>query len=790
MIRLNLKIAFRNIWKNRSSSLINIAGLTIGLSSCLLLLIYVVYEWRYDKCFPESEQIYQAMVNLQDERGELDRTIAYTPAVLAQTLKAEYPELQHVAKMTDAYPRLVALPDRKLKFSSRYADPELLDVMQYAFISGSRITALRDPHSIVLTAAAARRLFGTTDVLNRTVKFEGAINLQVSGVIRDLPANVTYPFESLVPWKLFTELNGWPARVNWGDHSFYTLIRLSRAVQPDLVNRKIGRIAVKHYAQAKEQLFLYPLTKLQLYGEFSHGKSVGGKIGQVKIFAGLALGILLIACINFVNLTTAYAQKRSREVGIKKTIGATRTGLVFQFLLESFLLTAGSVFLSIAVCELLLPGFNHLLDIDLSINYRQPYVWTGILLVNTVTVLAAGIYPAFYLSGIDPVLALKKPLNFRAGFTLNLRQMLVIVQFSSAIMLIACALTIHQQLQFLRNRPLGYQENALVEIPHEGQLYQKYEVLRTRLLASGAVTNITQASGSLSHKNASIRGLEWEQMQPGGKLIDFDQIYTTYDFMSTAGIPMLSGREFSRAYASDTAGVLLNSKAVALMNLKHPVGSTILFQGERRTVIGTFDRLIWGERNKSEAPLVIAFAPGISETITMRLNPARPLSSVIADISKIVSETNPDFPVNIQFLDVLNGAKFKDEIRLARLSDLFGGLAILISCLGLFGLSAFSAAQRTREIGIRKVLGANRNELMAMLSLSFLKLVCLAIVVALPIAHYVMAGWLGRFEIHTPLGLWVFLLTGVMTLLVALLTVSWQTYSAAGAEPVKALKYE
>lgn len=790
MFKLNFKIALRNLWRNKISSVINIGGLALGLSSCLLLLLYAGYEWGYDKQFKNFDRIYQAMVNVYDENGAIVRTHGATQNVLAAALKADYPGVKYVSRTTETYKRLLATGTKSIKFDSRYADADFLKVFNYHFVSGNPSLALANPNSVVLTEKTAIRLFGTTDVLNRPVKFENQADLKVSAVIKDLPANVSYPFEMLVPWKVYEQLNTWVIRPAWGNHDFITLLRLDEQADAGQLNANLQGIVKRNLPQAKEDIFIYPLSALHLHGDFVNGKPGGGKIRQVQIFVGLAFGILLIACINFMNLATARSQKRAKEIGIKKTIGATKTSLIYQFMLESLMMTAIGILISIAIVELSLPWFNHLLDIDILIDYANPLNWIVLLLVLVFTGGIAGSYPAFYLSGFNAVQTLKRPLNFKKGYTLSLRQVLVIVQFSFAIILIAATITIYKQLQFIKNRPLGYDANALIEIPHEGLLYERYDLLKEKLLADGAVVAVTQASGSLTNRNGTIRGLKWEEMSEADGLIDFDQIYTTYDFIKTAGIRLLAGRDFSKKFASDTAGILLSKKAVQTMRLKNPIGAKILNQGELRTVVGVFDDLIWGDRTKFEVPMVINFSNGISEDITMRLNPARSLSESIAAVRRIVHELNPVFPVAISFLENSNEAKLKSEITLAKLANVFGGLAIFISCLGLFGLSAFSIEQRTKEIGIRKVLGASTLELTQLLSFNFIRLVGISIVISMPAAYLLMEHWLAKFEVKTTISWWIFMTTGMFTLLLALMTVSWQTYSAARANPVKALKYE
>ena len=790
MLKLNFKIALRNLWRNKTSSLINIGGLAIGLSSCLLLMLYAGYELGYDKQYKNADHIYQAMVNVYDENGHIARTHGVTQNALAPALKSGFAGVLYTARTTDLYKRLIAYKTSSLKLDNRYADPDLLKIFDYQFISGNPEKALSEPNSILLTESAAKRLFGTTDVLNMAVKFENQADLKVTAVIKDLPANVSYPFETLVPWKIYERLNTWVGKVNWGNHDFFTLLSLDNNTDIETLNAKLHGIVKRNMPTAKEDIFIYPLTKLHLYGDFVNGKNSGGKIQQVRIFVALALGILLIACINFMNLATAHSQKRAKEIGIKKTIGATKTSLVLQFLLESMILTTISILISIAAVEISLPWFNHLLDINIIIDYFNPVNWIVLLSILLLTGLVAGSYPAFYLSNFNPVQALKKSLKFKRGYSLNLRQLLVIVQFSFAIILIAATVTIYKQLQFIKDRPLGYNSSALVEITHEGLLYEKYELLKSRLLAAGAVTAVTQSSGSLTERDGTIRDLKWEGMSEADKLIDFDQIYTTYDFIKTSGIQLLAGRDFSKQFSSDTAGILLSKKAVQTMGLKSPIGAKIVNQGEIRTVVGVFDDMVWGDRTKFEVPMVITYAEGISEDITMRLNSQKNITESTAIIKRIVSELNPDFPVDIRFLDNLNEVKLKNEATLAKLSNVFGGLAIFISCLGLFGLSAFSIQQRTKEIGVRKVLGASIGELTKLLSVNFMKLVFAAIIIAMPVAYLLMDNWLNSFEVRTSMSWWIFTLTGSFTLIVAMVTVGWQTYSAAKANPVKALKYE
>ena len=789
MFKLNLKIAFRNLFKNKVYTAINIGGLALGLTSCLLLMLYATYEWGYDRQFKNSPHTYQAMINLNNEHGNVIRTIDQSQNVMLIALKEEFPEVQFGSRVTDVYKRLVVSGEQSLKLNNRYADPDFLKLFDYDFIYGNPAKALNDPNSIVLTETAARRMFGKTDVINQKVRFENQTDLKVTAIIKDLPTNITYRFETLTSWNLYENLNHWPKEPNWGSHNYYTLLKLNENINVEAFNLKLKGFVGNHFSLAKEDVFLYPLTKLHLYGTFVNGKSSGGGINQVQLFIGLAIGILLIACINFMNLATASTQGRAKEIGVKKTLGASRTMLISQFMLESFILASVSILLSIIILEFSLPLFNNLLDIQIVFDYLNPVNWILILSVLIITGFAAGSYPAFYLSGFNVIQSLKKSLNFKKGYALSFRQILVVVQFSFSVVLMAATIVIYKQIKFIKNTPLGYSSNGLVEIPHEGLLYEKFNLLKTKLLASGSILALTQSSASISNKNSSIRGLEWEGMNEEGKRIDFDQIYTTYDFLKTTNIKLVAGRDFNPQFASDTAALMLSKKAVEAMNLKNPIGSLVLYQGVKRNVIGVFDDIVWANPSNALAPMVIAFAD-ISDVITMRLNPEKSLSESVAIINKLVKEVNPNFPTDIKFIDNLNDVKLKDERILGNLSNLFGCLAIFISCLGLFGLSSFSTAQRIKEIGIRKILGASLKEIMTLLSISFIKLIIISILIGLPIAYYIMDNWLQNFDIRTSLSWWLFLGTALFTLLISILTVSWQTYSAAKNNPVDALKYE
>ena len=791
MFKLNLKIALRNLWKNKVSSFINVIGLAIGLAACLLLLIYVSYEWKFDKQAKDAANVYITMTNIQDEGGKISMTFDGTTTAFGPLIKQGIPEIKNVSRMSySGREYLIANGNNSFKKEGKFAEPDILKMYDYEFIHGDSKTALNSPKSVILTESIAKTLFGSADVLNKTVRFEDQYDLIVSGVIKDLPLNSSNRFDYLMPWSFYAMENESARELNWDNYSFVTLVKLDPNADPDLVNKKITKLVQINNKNSLQPHFIFPLSKLHLYGKFENGKSVGGAIEQIWLFMGLAFGILLIACINFMNMATAKSERRAKEVGIKKTIGATRSSLIVQFLTESMVLTIVSVVIAIVLLEILLPAFNNLLNIDLSFAYFDDSSWLGILGIVLITGLIAGSYPAFYLSSFDPIQTIRRKIASKNMFSISLRQVLIVGQFAFTIILIISTLVIYKQIQFIKNRPVGIDVNALVEMPQEGELKDKFELFRGELLKSGAVTSLYQSSSSLIHHNNNFGGLQWDGMSPAQNNIMFNGVTTTYDFIKTSGLKLLAGRDFSKKYASDSAAVLLSSAAIKVMGLKNPVGKVLRHNGGQATVVGVFEDYIYDSPYQSNNPMIVQFDKRGGAAIVMRLNPANSVQQNMGMIERITKQINPAYPVQTSFTTDSFNELFKKEKTLGILSNLFGGLAIFISCLGLFGLAAYSAEQRTKEFGIRKVLGASLYSLMQLLSLSFLKMIAVAIFLAVPLALYIMNGWLQRFEFHTNISWWVIIIASLGTLVIAFLTVSFQAYKTAASNPVEALKYE
>ncbi|KRT15426.1 hypothetical protein ASU31_13795 [Pedobacter ginsenosidimutans] len=790
MFRLNLKIALRNLWRNKVSSFINVIGLAIGLAACLMLLLYVTYEWNFDKQAKESANVFTTMTNIPGDNGKISGTFEGSTTAFGPAIKQSLPELRYMARMDYGGKNLIANGQNAFKRQSKFAEPDILKMYDYEFIYGNASTALSNPNSVILTESTAKVLFGTADVLNKSVRFKDRLDLNITGVIKDQPDNSSNKFDYLMPWSLYETIDRSAKDLNWSNYSFITLVMLKNGANLDLLNQKINQIEKENNTNNQQSQVLFPLAKLHLYGKFEDGKSIGGAIEQIYLFVGLAFGILLIACINFMNMATAKSEKRAKEVGIKKTIGANRGSLIVQFLTESMMLTFIAVIFSIAILEIFLPTFNNLLNIKLNISYFNSTSWMGILGIVLATGLIAGSYPAFYLSSFNPIQTLKRKIKSSGFFSVSLRQVLVVGQFCFAIILIISTLVIYKQIQYIKNRPVGFDVNALVEMPQDGELKTKYELLRTELIKSGAVTSMFQSSVSLSHHGRNFAGIEWDGMLKATNNQLFNQVITTYDFIKTNGIKLTSGRDFSENFASDTSAVMVSASAVKVFGYKNPVGKTITIFGDKFNIIGVFDDYVWDSPYKSNNPMVVFFDKNQTGNITMRLNENNSLQSNIENIGRITKSINPAYPLEINFLNNVYAEKYNTEKTLGILSNLFGGLAIFVSCLGLFGLVAYSAEQRTKEFGVRKVLGASLFNLMQLLSFSFVKMIVVAIVIAIPLSYYLMNKWLMKFEFHTEISWWIMPIAGFGTLLMALITVSFQAYKTANANPVDALKYE
>ncbi|KQC01684.1 ABC transporter permease [Pedobacter sp. Hv1] len=789
MLKLNLKIALRNLWKNKGFSLINIGGLAIGLASCMILLIYVSYEWSYDKQFKNHDKtyvVYQSVV-------ASGKTFSWpwTPNVMANEVQEKIPGVKYASHSTYPRPNLITVGDKKLSSKVIFTDPNFVKILDYKFIKGNPSQVLNDINTIILTKSFAEKLFGNEDPINKTVKFENKEVLKVSAVIEDVPANSSIIFECIMPWELFIKNEPWAKDSNWGNNMCLTLVQLQDNKFFQEANAAMEGIYKRNQKDNVAVALLHPLVKWHLYADFENGKSIGGKIDQLKIFLLLAFCILLIACVNFMNLSTARSERRAKEVGVRKAIGSTRKSLISQFFIESLLITFISTVLAFILVEVSLPYFNNILNIKLTIDYTNSEFWIILFSLMIFTGFVAGSYPALYLSSFEPVKVLKG-LKIKTDSSVSVRKILVVGQFVFAACLIVCTAVIYQQLNYVKNKPIGYDQSNLIQIKIDGKMREssKFELLKTQLLKSGAATNVTIFSSDVTEGGNNTTNIEWEGKNPK-ELISFNHRAIGYDFIETIGTKLISGREFSREFKSDTNNVMLNEAAVKMMGLKQPIGATITFWGNKLTNVGVVKDFVVESAYQKVAPMIFYLDTHENATVILaRLNPNQNISSSLATIDELVTQIEPNYPVNRKFVNESFEVKFQDEKLLGTLSNWFGGFAIFISCLGLLGLALFMAEQRKKEISIRKVLGASTGNILTLLNKDFIKLVAIANVIAIPIAYVVINKWLSAFEYRVSISFLPFALAIIISILIAVLTVSIQSIKVAKANPVDALKYE
>ncbi|WP_113653719.1 ABC transporter permease [Pedobacter namyangjuensis] len=789
MFKLNLKIALRNLWRNKGFSLINIGGLAIGLASCMVLLIYVSYEWSYDRQFTNNDKTYIVYQNAPAS-GKIF-SWAWTPNVMAGEIREKITGVKYASKSSYPSLKLITLDDKKVNGKAVFTDPYFLKILDYKFIKGNREQALNGVNTIILTQSFAKKLFGDADPINKTVKLDNKNTLKVEAVIEDSPANSSIVFDYLMPWALFAERESWIREINWGNNMCLTMVQLKDNKYLTETNAQMLGIYKRNQKGNTAEAFLHPLNKWHLYGDFENGKSVGGKIDQLKIFVLLAFCILLIACVNFMNLSTARSEGRAKEVGVRKAIGSTRKSLVSQFFIESALLTFISTVFAFILVEVSLPYFNNLLNIELFINYHNPVFWLTLLFLMTFTGLVAGSYPALYLSSFEPIKVLKG-LKIKSDSSVSVRKVLVVVQFVFAACLIICTAVIYQQLNYIKNKPIGYDKSNLLQIAIQGKMAnaEKLELLKSQLLKSGATVAITSFSMDITENGNNTTDVSWQGKTPGESIL-FNHRGIGSDFIKTIGTDLISGREFSKIAVNDSNSIMLNEAAVKVMRLKNPIGAKISFWGEEKTNVGVIKDFVIESAYQKVAPMIFfTSARNGAEVILARLNPDQNISSSLATIDDIVKQMEPNYPVNRKFVDESFEIKFQDEKLLGTLSNWFGGFAIFISCLGLLGLALFMAEQRKKEISIRKVLGASTGNILTLLNKDFIKLVAIANLIAFPLAYVIINKWLATFEYRVGISFVPFALAITISVIIAVLTVSIQSIKVAKANAIDALKYE
>lgn len=795
MYRIYFKIAWRSLAKNKGYSFINVGGMAVGMAVAILIGLWIWDEVSYNDSHENKERIASVMQN-QTIDGEIvtggDQALQLGPE-----LKKNYGDLfEYVIMSSGVRNPILSFEDKVFTRSGRYMDAEAPYLLSLRMLHGSP-AGLDDPSTILLSESAAKAFFGNVDPVGEVITIDNQADVKVTGVYEDLPANSDFNNLSFIsPWELMVKLDKLAERKpEWGHSWFQTFVMLA-----DNVEMQKASIAIKdaklnnvgHDDKFHSQLFLHPMSKWHLYSEFEGGVSVGGQVKYVWLLATIGIFVLLLACINFMNLSTARSEKRAKEVGIRKVLGSLRSQLIGQFYGESFLVAILAFVVAILLVQLSLPWFNELASKELTILWVNPLFWLLGIAFTSFTALVAGSYPALYLSSFKPIKALKG--TFKMGrFAATPRKVLVIIQFTVSVMLIIGTIIVYQQIQLARERPMGYEHTGLITIPIKtGEVHENMEGFRNDLLASGAISELGLSQKTITNNYGTNSGFEWRGKDPNMQ----DAISTgaiSHEFGKTVGWKIKEGRDFSRDYATDSAGFILTESAVKYMGFEDPIGETIRAFERSYTVIGVVEDMVTQSVYEPMKPTIFYINnPAFYRInfISIRINPEASASKAIAAVEEVFKKYNPSTPFEYDFADDDIAAKWAAEERIGNLAGLFAVLAIFISCLGLFGLAAYMAELRIKEIGIRKVLGASERSIVFLLSNDFVKLVLISIVVATPLAWYFMSSWLQDYAYRIELSWWIFASAGLLALFIALATVSFQAIKAAMANPVINLRTE
>lgn len=787
MIKNYFKIAWRNLWKNKGFSFINIAGLATGMCGAILIFTWIQNELSFDRFHKNSDNLYKVWNRSDKDAGNNIYTWDVTSAPIAPELKQKFPEVKAAARVYWPNERLFNYKEKGIVATGLDVDPQFLSMFSFPMVDGNE-HSLDDPKGIVLTVSLAKRIFGTENPTNKLLRLNDKENYKVTGIISDPPANTQFQFDylvSLAPMIGASEAN------SWGNASFNTYVQLQPGANAALVDQKIKNMLKSHDPNLHFGIFLHPAKKWHLNSRFENGVAVGGAIETVRILFTIAVLILLIACINFMNLSTAQSEKRGKEVGVRKVIGANRFAIIKQFLTESILISGIAGVFAIVLVQLTMPAFHKLTGVKLFIDYNNPYLWLmggGFILF---TGLLAGSYPAFYLSAFRPVKVLKGLFKSKAH-AFNPRKVLVVTQFTVAIVLIIATIIIYQQINYVQDRDNGYVKNNLVEHPINGSIGKNFDAIKNELLNSGVALAVSKTSMPVTIDGSSTSGLNWGNMDANHTNVSFSRFATEGDFVKTFGFKLLAGRDIDfNKFPSDTASVIINEASLQAMAFKDPIGQTISLGNSRLTIVGVIKNFIIGSPSQAIKPMLVFGSKNwYYNALTFRLNPDKPISSDLKTAETIFKKYNPAYPFQYHFVDQAYAEKFKNEQRTGKIALTFSVLTILISCLGLFGLAAYMAESRAKEIGIRKVLGAGIVNLMQLLTRDFVTLVLISVLIAAPIGWWFMNKWLLDFNYRIQISWTIFLYSGIVAIAIAVVTVSFQAAKAAMANPIKSIKTE
>ena len=802
MIQNYLKIALRNLLRNKVYSFINIAGLAVGMAVAMLIGLWMYDEVSANKHHKNYDSLYQVKMHqsFDGHRGSQDAL----PYPMGEELKTKYPDFKGVAMCDWGLKSSLGLGTKKLLKEGHFLGEDGIDMFSLNILKGDK-KPFHDSYSIILTDETAKAFFGDENPIGKVLKFDNKTDVKVTAIVAKQPHNSTLKFDFLLPWtlqeKVYDYIKG--QKTQWGNNSYQVFVQLRPEADEAKVNTKIANVVHNHFLDNKLMLntvkpiiFLHPMSKWRLYSEFENGVNTGGFIKYVRLFGILGLLVLIIACINFMNLSTARSEKRAKEVGVRKAVGSVRGQLIGQFLSESLLISFLAFFLALGLVSLVLPFFNIKTEKEMSLQLSNPLFWTIMIVFTIITGLFSGSYPAFYLSAFNPIRVLKGNLHVSRGGGSLPRKILVVVQFACSVVLMIGTIIIYQQVNHGKDRPVGFNTKGLISIGWTEDIDKHYTALQSELISSGAVSSVCKSNSEPTQIWSNNGGWEWKGSQPDDKAVNFSTIATSYDYIKTMGIKLTAGRDFSEEFATDSTSVILNETAVKRMGLgktssADAIGETLKWgNSPNLKVIGVIPDMQMESPFRPISPLTIVFSKTWVNLLFVRINPNMSASDAIKKMKPIFEKYNSGFPFDYKFADEQYAKKFNYEELVGNLAAIVALLAIFISCLGLFGLASFMAEQRTKEIGVRKVLGASVLNLWQLLSKDFVVLVLIACAIAVPIAYYGMNEWLKEYEYKISIGAGVFVIVVVLAIIITLLTVSYQAIRAALANPVKSLRTE
>ncbi len=785
MIKNYLKIGFRNLIKNKVFSFINILGLATGICITLLISLWIWDEISFNHYHQNHERLGE-IISIEKING-IVTSEEFSSVPIAAALRNQYPEDFKSVSVTREINAVLALGNKKINAFGLWAERSFPAMLTLKMKKGSYNT-FQDPSSVLISESLARSLFADRDPVNQHISFNNEFVMKVSGVYEDLPHNTRF---TDVTYLLAWESNYNTGNKNgddWLDHHFQVFVQLNEKSDFALTSAKIKNLTKAHIDGGWEELMLHPMDRWHLYTNFFQPGS-DGKIRFVRMFGIIGVFVLLIACINFMNLSTARSEKRAKEVGIRKTMGSMRYELVLQFLGESLIMVLIALFIALIAAQLFLPYFNQLAGKQLTIPFLQISFWLWIIAFALFTGILAGSYPAFFLSGFKAIKVLKG--NYKTGkFAALPRKVLVVFQFTICIAVIIGTVTVYRQIQFGKNRPMGYNmDNLIITEMNTASIKGHYDAMRNDLIKTGAVEDMAESSSPTTNVRNAMVNYDWKGRDPRNMAI-VGTVFVTYDFGKTIDWQILEGRDFSRNYSTDSCAFILNEAAVAFTGLKHPVGEVIRWRDQDHPIVGVVRDMIMESPYTSADPTFFVMWDRKISVVTMRLKKGMPVPYAIAQIENVFKKYDPDSPFEYHFTTETYNWKFEEEDNIGNISGIFCLFAIFISCLGLFGLSSFMAEQRSKEIAVRKVLGAGVLHLWRLLSSEFVVLILISCFIAIPIAWFTLHQWLEQYEFRTPVYWWLFALAGIGTLVIALLTISFQIIRAALLNPVQPLRSE